>query len=66
MLMHCGFGKKYQRTMLLTHVARHNDMQSLIMFMPRLQAVVRPLAGKNQQIPQVKRKTVVLLPHDFS
>ena len=37
--------------------------------MPRLQAVVRPLTGTNWQkslIPQVKRKIIALLPHDFS
>ena len=37
--------------------------------MPRLQAVVQPLTGKNWQkslIPQVERKIIALLPHDFS
>ena len=36
--------------------------------MPRLQAVVRPLAGKNRQnspIPQVESKTMALLSRNF-
>ena len=37
--------------------------------MPRLQAVVRPLTGKNwqkSQTLQVEYKIITLLPHDFS
>ena len=37
--------------------------------MPRLQAIVRPLVGKNRlksQISQVKRRTIALLQHDFN
>ena len=36
--------------------------------MPRLQAIVCALAGKNRQkspIPQFERKVIALLPHDF-
>ena len=36
--------------------------------MPRLQALARPFTGKNRQkspIPQVERKIIALLLHDF-
>ena len=47
---------------------REYQPSTTIKVMPHLQAVVRPLTGKNRQkllTPQVKR-IIALLPHDFS